>query len=105
MIQGPAGLVAKVKPLICPNCGGQIELRGYGAAINAVCGNCQTVLDTTSPSLAVLQQFPKRVPIPPKIPLGSRGKGVSRDPSIQRKAHICDISRNDAEDDSGGSFT
>jgi hypothetical protein len=74
MISGPAGPVPKVRPLICPNCGGQIEIRGFGQAINSICGNCQTVLDATTPSLAILQQFPKRARIEPKIPLGTRGK-------------------------------
>lgn len=74
MTSGPAGLVPKVKPLICPNCGGTIELRGFGQTVNAICGSCQTVLDATTPSLAVLQKFPKRVRVNPKIPLGSRGQ-------------------------------
>jgi len=73
MTSGPAGLVPKVKPLICPNCGGTIDLRGFGQTVNAICGSCQTVLDATTPSLAVLQQFPKRARVVPKIPLGSRG--------------------------------
>ena len=39
MTSGPAGLVPKVKSLICPNCGGTIELRGFGKTVNAICGN------------------------------------------------------------------
>ena len=74
MTSGPAGLVPKVKPLICPNCGGTIELRGFGQTVNAVCGSCRMVLDATTPSLAVLQEFSKRVRVNPKIPLGSRGQ-------------------------------
>ncbi len=74
MTSGPAGLVLKVKPLICPNCGGTIVLRSFGQTVNAICGSCQTVLDATTPSLAVLQNFPKRARVVPKIPLGSRGQ-------------------------------
>jgi hypothetical protein len=74
MSPGPAGVVPKVKPLICPNCGGGIELRGFGQTVNAICGNCQTVLDTKTPSLAILQDFSKRLRVEPLIPLGSRGK-------------------------------
>ncbi len=74
MTSGPAGVVPKIKPLICPNCGGTIVLRGFGQTVNAICGSCQTVLDATTPSLAVLQNFPKRVRVNPKIPLGSRGQ-------------------------------
>ncbi len=73
MTAGPAGAVLKVKPLICPNCGGTVQLRGFGQTVNAICGNCQTVLDASTPSLAVLQKFGARPRVEPLIPLGSRG--------------------------------
>lgn len=74
MTSGPSGVVPKVKPLICPNCGGTIVLRGFGQTVNAICGSCQTLLDATTPSLAVLQKFAERKRVNPKIPLGTRGQ-------------------------------
>ncbi|MBI1895223.1 MAG: DUF4178 domain-containing protein, partial [Acidobacteria bacterium] len=71
-LAAPAPL--KVRALVCPNCGGSVALRGYGHSVNAVCEHCLTVLDTTTPSLAVLQKYGKQERIDPKIPLGSRGK-------------------------------
>jgi len=63
-----------VKALICPNCGGGVELRGMGQALNVVCIQCLTILDARTPSLEVIQQFQSRERILPLIPLGSRGK-------------------------------
>ena len=63
-----------VKALICPNCGGGVQLRGMGQALNVVCIQCLTILDARTPGLQVIQQFQARERIPPLIPLGSRGK-------------------------------
>jgi hypothetical protein len=67
-------VVPKVKALQCPNCGGSIELRGYAQSINAVCIQCLSILDTSTPSLKVLQQFQSAERRKPIIPLGTRGK-------------------------------
>jgi hypothetical protein len=67
-------VVPKVRALQCPNCGGTIELRGYAQSINAVCIQCLSILDTSTPSLQVLQQFQERERRQPLIPLGTRGK-------------------------------
>src|SRR5580658_8796415 len=70
-VQAP---VAKPHALTCPNCGGPVERRGFGYSMTAVCPQCLTVLDTSSPLLQVLQKIEKeqsrRTPV---IPLGSRG--------------------------------
>lgn len=42
--------------------------------MNAVCGSCHTILDASTPSLVVLQQFHARQRYQPAIPLGTRGK-------------------------------
>jgi hypothetical protein len=72
-------VVPQVRPLICPNCGGTVNLRGYAQTVNAVCEHCHTILDATTPSLRVVQKFQERTRIQPIIPLGTRGKlgGVS----------------------------
>jgi len=66
--------VAKTKALSCPNCGGPVELRGFGHALSAVCPQCLSVLDTSTPMLTVLQQVNAKHRFTPKIPLGQRGK-------------------------------
>lgn len=60
--------------LNCPSCGGTVTVRLPGETVNAVCQYCQSVLDTTSPRLQVLQRFKDRVAVPPRIPLGSTGR-------------------------------
>ncbi len=69
-----AAPVPQVKSLICPNCGGTVNLRGYAQSLNAVCEHCTSILDTRTPTLTVLQQFQGRQKIQPLIPLGARGK-------------------------------
>jgi hypothetical protein len=64
----------KVQTLFCPNCGGQVELRAFANTLTAVCAHCATVLDTSSPAVAVLHKFDQRQIRKPIIPLGTRGK-------------------------------
>ena len=66
--------IAKPKALYCPNCGGPVELRGFGHALTVVCPQCLSVLDATTPEFAILQKFQGTQRIEPLIPLGSRGK-------------------------------
>lgn len=66
--------LAQVKALSCPNCGGTVEIRGFGHALNAVCVQCLSVLDTQHPGLRILQQFGEAQRFQPAIPLGTRGK-------------------------------
>ncbi len=61
-------------PISCPNCGGRIQLQGFAHTRSAVCIQCLTVVDTSSPSLAVLQRFDAAQRERPVIPLGARGK-------------------------------
>lgn len=60
--------------LNCPNCGGTVTVRMPGETVNAVCQHCQSVLDTNSPKLLVLQSFRDAVTVQPRIPLGSTGR-------------------------------
>ncbi len=70
----PAATPVKVQTLFCPNCGGQVELRGFANTLTAVCAHCTTVLDTSTPAVAILHKFDKRQIRQPRIPLGTRGK-------------------------------
>jgi hypothetical protein len=67
--------IAKTKAMYCPNCGGPVELRGFGHALTVVCPQCLTLLDASSPLLKILQEAQeaqsRRTPL---IPLGARGK-------------------------------
>lgn len=67
-------VVPASKALLCPNCGGTVELRGAGQALNAVCAQCLSILDASTPSLRILQEFGARQTFTPRIPLGKRGK-------------------------------
>jgi hypothetical protein len=62
-----------IRTLECPNCGGTVELK-YERTINAVCIQCLSVLDATTPALQILQKFEGAQRFQPKIPLGKRGK-------------------------------
>ncbi|PYT14996.1 MAG: hypothetical protein DMG59_15405 [Acidobacteria bacterium] len=66
--------LVKAKALFCPNCGGPVELRGFGHAITVVCPQCLSVLDASTPLLKVLQQAEEAQRPTLKIPLGTRGK-------------------------------
>ncbi len=59
--------------LNCPNCGGVIELRGFSHSRSAVCIQCCTILDPSTPELTILQKFDERMRVAPLIPLGTRG--------------------------------
>lgn len=87
--------VKQVRALTCPNCGGTVELRGFGASLNAVCGSCLSVLDAQSEhSIMILQKFSgKMQQINPLIPLGTRGtlRGQAWDMiGWQRRAIVAD---------------
>ena len=71
--------VVKPKALNCPNCGAAVEIRGFAHALNVVCPNCLSVLDATTPELAILQKFHAKQRYQPLIALGSRGtlRGVT----------------------------
>jgi hypothetical protein len=66
--------VVKTKGLNCPNCGGPVELRGFGHALTVVCQQCLSVLDASTPELTILQKIQEKYRVTPKIPLGTRGK-------------------------------
>jgi len=81
LVQPP---VAKSKTLHCPNCGGPIELRGFGHALTAVCPGCLSVLDASTPLLKVLQELHEKQRTNALIPLGSRGHHAQRDVGSDR---------------------
>ena len=62
-----------VRTLECPNCGGTVELK-YERTINAVCIQCLTILDSSTPALQILQKYSGTQRYQPLIPLGTRGK-------------------------------
>ncbi|MBZ5605758.1 MAG: DUF4178 domain-containing protein [Acidobacteriia bacterium] len=66
--------VVKSKSLHCPNCGGPVQLRGFGHALTVVCQQCLTVLDATTPELKILQHVQEKYRVKPLIALGQRGK-------------------------------
>jgi Domain of unknown function (DUF4178) len=64
--------VVKAQALICPNCGGQVQLRGFAHTLVVVCDHCGAVLDSSTPLLRVLKQAQEATK-QPLLPLGSRG--------------------------------
>jgi hypothetical protein len=66
--------VVKAKAISCPNCGGPVELRGFAHTLSVVCPQCLSVLDTSTPEVALLQRIQGQQRIQPTIPLGTRGK-------------------------------
>ncbi len=67
--------VVKARALHCTNCGGPIELRGFGHTLSVVCPQCLTVLDVSSPLVQILERAEEaQAQFQPSIPLGSRGK-------------------------------
>jgi hypothetical protein len=66
--------MVQAEALVCPNCGGQVELHGFANTLTAVCQHCATVLDTSTPAVQILYRFDERQIRKPSIPLGTRGK-------------------------------
>jgi hypothetical protein len=65
----------KARAVNCPNCGGNVEIRGFAHTLTAVCGQCLTVLDTSTPNVQILQRFTEKMQrFAPLIPLGHRGR-------------------------------
>ncbi len=61
------------RSISCPNCGGAVQLRGFAHTLSVVCPQCHSVLDTSTPEVAILQKFQQKTQIQITIPLGSRG--------------------------------
>jgi hypothetical protein len=66
--------VKSSKQLKCPHCGGSIEIFGMQHSRSAVCAQCLTIVDPSTPELRILQQFQTRLREQPLIPLGAKGK-------------------------------
>jgi hypothetical protein len=73
-MSAPPAQAPTPKALDCPNCGGTIQLRGFGRTLTAVCIQCLSIVDTQSPSLKVIQRFQVSQRVAPRIPLGKRGR-------------------------------
>lgn len=69
-----APVVPAIRALQCPSCGGSVELRGTAHSLNAVCVQCLSILDASSPTVRVLQEAQSRQRFTPLVPLGKRGK-------------------------------
>ena len=65
--------VVKSRSLNCPNCGGVVELRGFEHSRSAVCVQCCTIIDPSTPELKIIQRFSEKLRVRPLIPLGTRG--------------------------------
>jgi hypothetical protein len=64
----------QAKSISCPNCGGAVELRGFAHTLSAVCPQCHSVLDASTPEVEILQKFEGKTQVKPTVPLGARGK-------------------------------
>ncbi len=64
----------QAKSISCPNCGGPVQLRGFAHTLSVVCPQCHSVLDASTPEVAILQKFQGKTQTQPTIPLGTRGK-------------------------------
>jgi Domain of unknown function (DUF4178) len=62
-----------VRAINCPNCGAATTVRTFGHAVNVVCQNCKSILDTRDEGVRILQKYKDATPHEPLIPLGSRG--------------------------------
>jgi hypothetical protein len=66
--------VVKTQAIFCPNCGGTVELRGFGHALTVVCQQCLSILDTSTSVVSLLGQIQEAQRRDLKIQLGTRGK-------------------------------
>ena len=64
----------QARSISCPNCGGPVQLRGFAHTLSVVCPQCHSVLDASTPEVAILQKFQGKTQVNPTIPLGTRGK-------------------------------
>ena len=67
-------VVQGARALACPNCGGAVELRGFAHTRSAVCIQCLTVIDASTPELQIVARFDEKLRVHPAIPLGTRGQ-------------------------------
>jgi hypothetical protein len=67
-------MVPGARALACPHCGGAVELRGFAHTRSAVCIQCLTVIDASTPELQIVARFDEKLRVHPVIPLGTRGQ-------------------------------
>lgn len=68
----PRKTVPRPRSFNCTQCGGPISLRLPERAMSVVCPKCGSILDTSTPTVALLHAYQKNVTESPRIPLGTR---------------------------------
>lgn len=67
------------KTFSCTNCGGNVTIRNPGQTFSAVCEQCLTLMDTSTPAYRILTKFYEGAKRTPLLELGSRGKLFGRE--------------------------
>lgn len=60
------------RAILCPSCGGSIEVKAAGYTVTVACRHCGSVLDVANPDVAVIKEYHEKAAKLP-LPLGSRG--------------------------------
>ncbi|MDZ4833360.1 MAG: DUF4178 domain-containing protein [Candidatus Melainabacteria bacterium] len=58
----------------CGKCGGPVDVRYPGHSLSTVCPSCNSVIDTSNESFAVIATYYKQLTVHPRIELGTRGE-------------------------------
>ncbi len=66
--------VVRPRSFNCPKCGSGVEVHFPGRARAVVCGSCMSILDTSTPEVALLQEYASKMKRTPCIPLGTRAQ-------------------------------
>ncbi|NOW48078.1 putative small secreted protein [Novosphingobium sp. SG751A] len=60
------------RAILCPSCGGSIDVKAAGYTVTVACRHCGSVLDVAQPDVAIIKEYHENVAKLP-LPLGSRG--------------------------------
>lgn len=60
------------RAIICPSCGGALEVKAAGYTVTVACQYCGSVLDVANPDVAIIKEYHEAARQLP-LPLGSRG--------------------------------
>jgi len=60
------------RAIICPSCGGSLEVKAAGYTVTVACRHCGSVLDVANPDVAIIREYHENAAKLP-LPLGSRG--------------------------------
>ena len=61
-----------MRKFTCPNCGGEIQIRGGAHTLMAVCAHCSSVIDVADERVKVIQEVNTRV-LKTFLEIGDRG--------------------------------